>query len=165
MFKTVHLVFENEHLLNRDKSDFQDFWDLLQYGEDKIQYHVGCGFIPSPDELIIVDEADTFMLDNPESFSTFIQSCCCICFTATPGGCAPQEAENKVISALKFERFEYLKVELKNAMGVAVSLADLPFDEILNAPSATEKATVIKELSRSGPVLIFCDKDLTAEIK
>ena len=62
-----------------------------------------------------------------------------------------------MVLALKFERFEYLKVELKNAIGAAVSLADLPFDEIVDAPTVTKKAATIIEMSRCGPVLVFCD--------
>lgn len=63
MFTKVHLVFENEHLLSRDKRDFESYWDLLMYGDDKVQYHVGIDFKPGATELIIIDEADIFMLD------------------------------------------------------------------------------------------------------
>ena len=44
MFTKVHIVFENEHLLKRDRADFEDYWLLLSYESDKIEYHVGCDF-------------------------------------------------------------------------------------------------------------------------
>lgn len=31
MFQKVHLVFDNEHLMERDKKDFEDLWNLAGY--------------------------------------------------------------------------------------------------------------------------------------
>jgi len=155
MFTKVHLIFENNHLLARDKSDFESYWLLLGYGEDKIEYHVGCcGFKPAVGELVIVDEADTFMLGDPVGFATFIDECCCLCFTATPDNCDAKGTEAKVISALKFHKYSYL-LDNQNIV------VDLTFDEVITCSSAIEKAAYIKECSRGGPVLVFCSADLT----
>ena len=43
MFKKVYLVFDNMHLLQRDKEDFNDLWSLADC-ENRVQYHVGCDF-------------------------------------------------------------------------------------------------------------------------
>ena len=95
-------MFENEHLLQRDKTDFDSYWVLLNYDKDKVEYHVGIDFTPQSGELIIVDEADTFMLNDPERFDMLIQEHKCLCFTATPDNCDPQGVEAKIISSLKF---------------------------------------------------------------
>ena len=84
MFTKVHLVFDNEHLLKRDRADFEDFWMLLGYDAGKIEYHVGCDFKVGPNELAIVDEVDALMFKDPIKFQQFISECACICFTATP---------------------------------------------------------------------------------
>jgi hypothetical protein len=36
--------------------------------EEKVEYHIGCDFEPKPNELIIVDEADTLIFDDPLKF-------------------------------------------------------------------------------------------------
>lgn len=61
------MVFENEHLLSRDQKDFESYW-LLMDCEAQIDYHVGLQELDVKNSLIIVDEADTFMLNNTESF-------------------------------------------------------------------------------------------------
>jgi len=82
----VHLVFDNIHLLERDKVDFNDLW--TQAGcSDKIKYHVGCDFMPEENSLILVDESDLVMFEQPKSFADFINGKFCICFTATPNNC------------------------------------------------------------------------------
>jgi hypothetical protein len=35
---------------------------------EKVEYHIGCDFEPKVGELIIVDEADTFIFDEPIKF-------------------------------------------------------------------------------------------------
>ena len=123
MFTKVHLTFENDHLLQRDRRDFDDLWLLLNIGEDKVEYHVGCGYKPAVGELVIVDEADTFMLSNPEGFATLVQECCCLCFTATPDSGDVKGAEAKVVSALKFQKFHYLlEDDLKASSSAVASL-------------------------------------------
>jgi len=43
MFKKAYLVFDNMHLLQRDKEDFNDLWSLAGC-ENRVEYHVGCDF-------------------------------------------------------------------------------------------------------------------------
>ena len=69
---------------------------------------MGTDFVCKQGELVIVDEADTFMLNNPEKFAALIQECCCICFTATPDNCDPNGVEAKVTATLKFKKLHYM---------------------------------------------------------
>lgn len=64
MFSKVHIVFENEHLKNRDLRDFESLWVLLGC-VDKVEYHVGYKFKTEESSLIIVDESDTAMFESP----------------------------------------------------------------------------------------------------
>ena len=61
----VYIVFENAYLMKRDKDDFEDWWSLLNF-ETKIEYCVGIDFESSPNELIIVDEADSLIFSELE---------------------------------------------------------------------------------------------------
>ncbi len=62
MFKKVHFVFGNKHLMERDRADFEDLWRLAKC-EDKVQHHVGCDFEPEKDSLILIDESDRVMFE------------------------------------------------------------------------------------------------------
>lgn len=107
MFESVHISFENEALLTRDKSDFESLWILLDC-TDKIHYHVGCDFQTTVSDLVIIDESDTATFNAPEQFIKLIDGRACICFTATPDNCDGNGVEAKVIAALKLEVFNYL---------------------------------------------------------
>jgi len=41
-------------------------------------------FQVSDGELVIIDEADFLIYDDPVKFRDFVVKCACICFTATP---------------------------------------------------------------------------------
>jgi late competence protein required for DNA uptake (superfamily II DNA/RNA helicase) len=69
---------------------------------------LGCEFKAAPNELVIVDEADTFMFSNSRSFAAMIEECCCICFTATPDNCDVKGIEAKVVNGLKFPKYSYV---------------------------------------------------------
>lgn len=85
----VYIVHENKHLMTRDSTDFRVYWELLNATES-VSYKVGLDFIPKPNSLIIFDEADAFIFNDPVKFSILISGCFCICFTATPDNCDPQ---------------------------------------------------------------------------
>ena len=98
----VRLVFESKHLMERDKSDFEAYWLLLNYDEGRVQYHLGCDFKPAEGELVIIDEIDAIMFKNPVNFNEVMSSCLVLGFTATPDNFKADGAENRVLSLLKF---------------------------------------------------------------
>ena len=71
IFKTIHLIYANKHLMKRDKTDFEDFWRLAEC-QDNVEYHIGCDFEPEENSLILVDESDRLMFDDPKNFVKFI---------------------------------------------------------------------------------------------
>ena len=86
MFKKVHLVFGNKHLMERDRADFKDLWRLARC-ENQVEYHIGCDFEAEENSLILIDESDGVMFESPKAFADFIENKFCICFTATPNNC------------------------------------------------------------------------------
>ena len=103
----MHLVFDNKNLLERDKIDFKDLWSLAGC-TDKVEYHIGCAFEPEKNSLILVDESDRMMFEEPGAFLRFVNGTFCICFTATPSNCDQQGVEAEAIKALGFKQYNYL---------------------------------------------------------
>lgn len=61
-------------------------------GEDKVKYRVGVDdFVPEKNALIIVDEIDIFMLDDPCKFKAVIAANACIGLTATTANTAMEK--------------------------------------------------------------------------
>jgi len=65
-----------------------------------VEYHVGFSFAPKEDELVVIDEGDALIFEDPSFFRGFIAQCACICLTATPDDDDPTGVEAKVISTL-----------------------------------------------------------------
>jgi hypothetical protein len=97
----IHMVFPNEHLMKRDKAEFELLLTLSSMGEDKVKYRVGIeDFKPVDNALIIVDEIDIFLLDGPCKFKAVIAANPCIGLTATTANTA---MEKKVAESLDFK--------------------------------------------------------------
>lgn len=80
--KEVYMIFNNEYLLKRDKEEF-DMMFMFADVSDKIHYSTSIPDVIADDSLIIIDEADTFMFNDPVAFSDSIKGNYCICLTAT----------------------------------------------------------------------------------
>jgi hypothetical protein len=80
----IHIVISDQYLKRRDHKDFAVYWKLLGIDETEVQYHADLDFEPELNSLIICDEADRFMIEEPAKFEKIINGCFCICFTGTP---------------------------------------------------------------------------------
>jgi len=79
----------------RDRADFESYVGLLAEGQ--VEYHIDLNFQVNDGELVIIDEADFLIYDDPEKFRDFAAKCACICFTATPDDQDPLGMEIKVL--------------------------------------------------------------------
>ena len=59
-------------------------------------------FETKPDDLLIYDESDHILFNNPDKFDSFTSSNPCVCFTATPGG-EDKNLEEAVLQHLKLK--------------------------------------------------------------
>lgn len=100
----VHLVFDSEHLKNRDKRDFHP-WLKLNNRESQVEFHVGLDFICQLGDVILIDEADEIILSNPAKFLEKIQHLKCICLTATPDNDDSRGVEREILGYLGFSFF------------------------------------------------------------
>lgn len=100
----VHLVYNNEHLLNRDKKTFEELIVLASLSDDSLQFQLGLDFVRGKDDIVIIDEADSMIFADPEHFKAFTHNTRCICLTATPDDQDGQGMEKAIIDALSFIR-------------------------------------------------------------
>ena len=82
MFRQVHILVPSGALLRRDIKEFDDYWVLAGL-EKVIKYHEKLDFKPAEKDLVIVDEADKLVLDDPCKFRTVTAGCSYICLTAS----------------------------------------------------------------------------------
>ena len=82
MFRQVHILIPSGALLRRDIKEFDDYWVLAGL-EKVIKYHEKFDFKPAGKDLVIVDEADKLVLDDPSKFRTVTAGCSYICLTAS----------------------------------------------------------------------------------
>lgn len=103
----------------------------------QVKYRVGIDdFVPEKNALIIVDEVDVFLLDDPCKFKAVVASNACIGLTATPANTA---MEKKVVELLGFKGYAYSFND-----SVATSNAELLLvDEVIQAQSIKDKVTYI----------------------
>jgi hypothetical protein len=79
----VHIVIPGESLKNRDLDDFKDFFENNDLSE-KVLYHTDIAFSRKLGDLVLIDEADSFIYKDPKTFKTFISTHHTVCFSATP---------------------------------------------------------------------------------
>ncbi|MFN9907073.1 MAG: hypothetical protein ACK56F_13300 [bacterium] len=58
--------------------------------------------------MVLIDESDRLIFDEPKNFAKFVEKKFCICFTATPSNCDQQGVETEVVKALEFKQYNYL---------------------------------------------------------
>ena len=61
--RSIYIVIPNEKLRARDSNFFTPLWRTT--GKHTVRYHNSLGFIPDENDLVIIDESDKLMHDNP----------------------------------------------------------------------------------------------------
>ena len=54
---------------------------------ENVRFHVGLAFEKQPQDLLIFDESDALLFEDPGTFDNIVGQNPCICLTATPGDC------------------------------------------------------------------------------
>ena len=98
----MHLVYENQYLLDRDRIEFEKYWTFFDETKDRVEYHVGLEFEHNDNEMIIFDEVDSLMFSQPISFRKIINKCIAIGFTATPDNNKTSGIEKSVVKSMGF---------------------------------------------------------------
>jgi hypothetical protein len=63
----VHMVFPSQRLMQRDLEEFAYFW-LLAGLADRVSYHVGLDFEYVEGSILVIDESDTLIFNDPQAF-------------------------------------------------------------------------------------------------
>ena len=64
--KKIEFIVPSEYLMRRDRKQFQQLWNIV--GADRICYHTTMSGGSKDNTLTIIDEADDFLLANPNNF-------------------------------------------------------------------------------------------------
>ena len=140
------MVYPTEYLLQRDLSIFQKYWNFNKVKE-RVIYHFGLEFDKNVNNLIIVDESDALLFEQPKLFNDFISKNPCICLTATPGNDS-DGVEKKVLEHLGFKVIDDDRNFANRQLKV-----DKEADE-------DEIYALLQENQSRGPVLLFCNDQL-----
>jgi hypothetical protein len=92
--------------MNRDLEEFAYFLKLAGLA-DRVSYHVGLDFEHIYGSILVIDESDTLIFDNPDAFREMMAKSRCICFTATPDDNNRKGVERQVITDIGLTKFEY----------------------------------------------------------
>ena len=71
-------------------------------------YHSDLNFGIGVSEVLVFDESDEHMLNDPKAFQKFANKAPCICLTATCAEDSNKGVEKEVLEAMKFKIFENL---------------------------------------------------------
>ena len=135
--KTVHIVVPNAALKRRDESDFGDYWKFSGL-EMCVKYHDKLDFKPTKTDLLIVDEADKLVFEDPLKLRGVQKVCATICFTATLPSSKQMALEQRIIDQLGMRMLTYVSkglVQTETSLEVGV----------LNVTTDVELATFILE--------------------
>ena len=69
--------------MQRDLEEFAYFWQLASL-TNKVSHHVGLDFVHIERSILVIDESDTLIFNDPNAFKEMMAKSRCICFTATP---------------------------------------------------------------------------------
>lgn len=101
---TIHMVFDTQHLMERDIKEFGPWFEFHGL-TDQVKFHVGMDFECKLGDIFLVDEADELILHNPAKFIAKIQHFKCICLTATPDNDDRLGVERQVLNLMGFSFF------------------------------------------------------------
>lgn len=102
----VHMVFPSQRLMQRDLEEFAYFWMLAGLA-DRVSYHVSLDFEYVEGSILVIDESDTLIFNDPHAFKLMMTMSRCICFTATPDDNNRKGAERQVLADIGLSKFEY----------------------------------------------------------
>ena len=153
----VYVVFTSEHLKKRDEEEAADILLFIDKSDVKVQYHVGIDFQPQLGALVLIDEVDTYMLDDPEKFRQFTSANVCIGLTATP---AMNKMEATVVEFMSFKQYSYNIGE-----GAIDTYEKIAVDSVIDAPDNKTKASSIAEIAKINPVLVYGSEELLVALK
>ena len=153
----VHVVFTSEHLMKRDQAEAADILLFVDDADTKVEYHVGIDFPPELGSLVLIDEADTYMLDDPEKFREFSSANVCIGLTATP---AMTNMETAVQELLNFKQYSY-----NMGNGAVDTYEKMAVDSVIDAPDNKTKVQCISDIAKTNPVLVYGSEELLTALK
>ena len=110
-FKNVHMVYLNDVLLKKDEEEFKMLWKMVPQGA-KVHYHSNISFTPLASSIIVCDECDDMVFNNPILFMKFVKKRAVIALTASATDNVEKGIERQVLRMMNFKIYENLIDEI-----------------------------------------------------
>lgn len=104
--KKIHIVLPNNHLVARESKQFESYWRMTG-SVDKIAYHTTLDFPSEIGSVVLIDEVDYFLYNDPNRFYALTRDKVVIGFTATTGTHKLRTIEKQVLSDMQFVERSY----------------------------------------------------------
>lgn len=92
--------------MDRDEAAFESFFILTDF-EENVHYHDSLVFETGKGDLVIIDEADYFIYNDPDAFYKFQQNKKVLGFTATASNKNTNGLERMVFNSMNFKEATY----------------------------------------------------------
>ena len=93
--------------MKKDVEDFEDMY-LLMNANEKIERHTDIDFSTGPNSIVLLDDCDDLVLNNPSAFLKFSKRTTCILLSATASESYAGGLEGNVLKKMQFKIFEDL---------------------------------------------------------
>ena len=92
--------------MEQDKDSFSDLWPMMKHG-DRVERHAGLDFQAKSNEVLVFDEVDELLFENPVVFARFIKNHSVIALTATVDDAQKDSIERSIIEHLGFQIWDH----------------------------------------------------------
>jgi len=154
--KGVHIVIPNKALLQRDIGDFADYWCLGAF-EGKVHYHEDLNFRHGKTDVLLIDEADQLIFEDPMLLRKALKHSPALCFSATPPNSGQQTLEMEIYQHLGFKLRSYWPKALARPLNTRLVIK-------VDAKYADNLSAFVEERARHRAVLIYTNEPTASNL-
>ena len=134
-------------LLERDREEYADFWELAGY-ESSVEYHRTTRFEIRAGDVVLVDEADHFAFSEPAAFAGLLGRLPTVCFTGTSPDAHLNKLEHSVLLKMNLASYTYWPSCIAAPARPQVS-------RVLKVGSDQDLVEHLEQLAEDRPVLVI----------
>ena len=108
--KRVHLVFSNDLLKQKDMLAFANLF-LLADIQEKVQYQVGLDFEMGSEDVLVIDESDIWIYEDPQKFDRLTAQTKLIALSGSTRDTQLNGIEHDVLKKLGFKIYDQISQE------------------------------------------------------
>lgn len=153
----IHFIIPEETLMQREQTIFSQWWECCGDAH-RIRYHLNLDFVSEENDLIVIDEADYLMCNDPIKFFCRLEKEQVICLTATQDDLNLSQLEDEVMQFHDFTKIDFWPKCMERPLKTEV-------DKKLKFQYAEELCEHLRGELKSNPVLVFGNDAVETEFK